>query len=85
MIKITSDSTCDLGNELIEKYNVGIFPLTVILGAEEYRDGQGITPQMIFDYVAQNKVLPKTAAASVLLLHPDSLQYAQYDYNMHQP
>ena len=65
MIKITSDSTCDLSNELIEKYNVGIFPLTVILGGEEYRDGQGISPQMIFDYVSQTKTLPKTAAASV--------------------
>lgn len=65
MIKITSDSTCDLSNELIEKYNVGIFPLTVILGGQEYKDGQGITPQMIFDYVSQTKTLPKTAAASV--------------------
>lgn len=65
MIKITSDSTCDLSNELIAKYNVGIFPLTVILGGQEYKDGQGITPQMIFDYVSQTKTLPKTAAASV--------------------
>lgn len=62
-IKITSDSTCDLGDELVEKYNVGIFPLSVILGEKSYKDG-GITPQQIFDYVAKTGVLPKTAAGS---------------------
>lgn len=65
MIKITSDSTCDLSDELIKKYNVGIFPIRVILGDNEYNDGEGITPQMIFDFVAESKTLPKTAAASV--------------------
>lgn len=65
MIKITSDSTCDLSDELIKKYNVGIFPIRVILGDKEYNDGEGITPQMIFDFVAESKTLPKTAAASV--------------------
>lgn len=62
-IKITSDSTCDLGDELVAKYDVGIFPLSVILGEKSYKDG-GITPQEIFDYVAKTGVLPKTAAGS---------------------
>lgn len=63
-IKITSDSTCDLSPELIAENNIGIFHLTVILGEKSYKDGQGITPQNIFDFVAQTKPLPKTAAGS---------------------
>lgn len=63
-IKITSDSTCDLGEELTARYGVGIAPLTVILGDKSYKDGE-IAPKDIFDYVAQSGNLPKTAASSV--------------------
>lgn len=63
-IKITSDSTCDLGDELIAQNDIGIFALQVILGEKSYRDGIDITPQDIFGYVAANGVLPKTAAGS---------------------
>ena len=64
-IKVTSDSTCDLSPELVEKYNVGIFPLNVILGDKTYSDGIDITPQDIFNYVSETGVLPKTAAHSM--------------------
>ncbi len=64
-IKITSDSTCDLSPELIEKYNIGIFPLTVVLGDKNFKDGIDIVPQDIFDYVSKTNTLPKTAAGSV--------------------
>lgn len=63
-IKITSDSTCDLGAALIEKYDIGIFPLTVILGDKSYKDGE-IAPEDIFDFVAKTNALPKTAAGSL--------------------
>lgn len=62
-IKITSDSTCDLSAELIEKYGVGIFPLTVVLGEKSFKDGE-IAPADIFGYVKQTNQLPKTAAGS---------------------
>ncbi len=65
-IKITADSTCDLSPELVEKYNVGILPLTVIMGGNAYRDGVDIKPQDIFDFVAKTGVLPKTSAPSVM-------------------
>ncbi|MGN0812518.1 MAG: DegV family protein [Candidatus Coproplasma sp.] len=63
-IKVTSDSTCDLGQELISKNDIGIFPLTVILGDKSYKDGE-ITPQDIFNFVADTGTLPKTAAGSL--------------------
>ncbi len=63
-IKITSDSTCDL-NDLVKKRNVGIMALTVNLGDKAFKDGVDITPADIFDFVAKNNVLPKTAAPSI--------------------
>lgn len=69
-IKITSDSTCDLSPEQIEKYSVGIFPLTVVLGDKSFKDGE-VKPQDIFAYVAKSNLLPKTAAGT-------SEEYAQF-------
>ncbi len=63
-IQLTADSTCDLGPN-VAKNNIGIMPLSVILGSDSYRDGVNIVPQDIFDYVAKTGVLPKTAAPSI--------------------
>ena len=63
-IRITSDSTCDLGVNVQER-NIGILPLTVNLGADSYRDGVDITPEEIFAFVAATKQLPKTAAPCI--------------------
>lgn len=63
-IKISADSTCDLSQELIEKYNVTIMPLCVTLGDKDCLDGVSIQPQDIYDYYAATKKLPKTAARS---------------------
>lgn len=64
-IKITADSTCDLSQELVERYSVGILPLTVILGDKNHLDGVDITPHDIFAYVAKTGELPKTSAPAV--------------------
>lgn len=63
-IRITSDSTCDLGR-LVKERDIGILPLQVHLDANSYYDGVDITPQDIFDFVAKTKILPKTSAPSI--------------------
>lgn len=63
-IKIFADSTCDLSPELIEKHNIGIIPLCVILGEESYYDGVDITPDELYEWSDKHKTTPKTAAAS---------------------
>lgn len=61
---ITADSTCDLPKELIEKYNITIIPLSVLLGEDSYLDGVDVFPNDIYDYVDKNGILPKTAAVT---------------------
>lgn len=63
-IQITADSTCDLG-EYVERRDIGIMPLSVILGSDSFRDGVNITPKDIFAYVDKTGELPKTAAPNV--------------------
>ena len=48
MVKIISDSTCDLSPELIAKYDIDILPLHILLGEDEYEDGKNITPEQIY-------------------------------------
>ena len=63
-IRITSDSTCDLGH-LVKEKDIGILPLQVNLDANAYFDGVDITPQDIFKFVAETNILPKTSAPSI--------------------
>lgn len=65
-IKITSDSTCDLSQELVEKYNIGISPLHVALGDNDFSDGVTIVPQDIYNYYNEHKKLPKSGACSAV-------------------
>lgn len=65
MVKIISDSTCDLSEELVRKYEVEIIPLHIVLGNEEYLDGKNITPEDIYRWSDQNKTTPKTSAVSM--------------------
>ena len=62
MIKIVSDSTCDLSKELIEKYDIQIVPLHILLGEKEYLDGVEISPGEIYAWADQNEDTPKTSA-----------------------
>ena len=65
-IIITADSTCDLSDEIIEKYQIKIIPLHIIMGDTTYSDGVDLTAPQIFDYVAKTGQLPQTAAVSIL-------------------
>lgn len=64
-IKITSDSTSDLGQELLRRYDVSVFPLAVAMGGRDYHDGVDITPDDIYRHVAAGGELPKTAAVNL--------------------
>ena len=64
-IRITSDSTCDLG-KLAGERSIGIMPLKVNLDTETYLDGVTITPADIFEFVEKTKMLPKTSAPSLI-------------------
>ncbi|MGN1369054.1 MAG: DegV family protein [Aristaeellaceae bacterium] len=65
MVKIISDSTCDLSPELLARYDIDILPLHIILGEQDYADGQGITPEELYRWSDENHATPKTAAIAM--------------------
>ena len=64
-IKILSDSTCDLPQEVLDKYNITMIPLSVIKDGQSYSDGINITPADIFEHVANGGDLCSTAAINI--------------------
>ena len=60
-IAISTESTCDLSRELINKYEISIIPYTVILGDDIVQDNENV-PGQIFNYVAKTGKLPQTSA-----------------------
>ena len=64
-IVISSDSTCDLSQELIDRYQIKIIPMGVSLGDKLYRDGFDITPDAIYAHHAKTGQLPKTSAINM--------------------
>ena len=64
-IAIVADSTCDLSEELLKKYDIAICPLHVYLGEDEYIDGVNITPKEIYAWSDEHKATPKTSAVSL--------------------
>lgn len=68
MIRIITDSTCDLSKELIEKYNIRVIPLHVSFPGDdtEYLDGVNINSEQLYDLATKLNVLPKTGAVNVV-------------------
>ena len=83
-IKILSDSTCDLPQELVEKHNITIVPLTIIKDSAAFQDGVEITPAEIFAHVAAGGSLCSTAAVNIDAYTEIFAKYASdYDGVLH--
>lgn len=64
-VMITADSTVDLSKELLDRFDIRIIPLTVILGDTSFHDGHDFTPADMYARYHADGTLPKTAAPSL--------------------
>ncbi len=62
-IAISAETTIDLTEELLSKYDIKTVPFTVLLGDKVGFDGK-ITPKEIIEYVTETNILPKTSAVN---------------------
>ena len=62
---ISSDSTCDLPQELLEQFHIEVIPLTITLGEESFFDGVDFNPERIYQRFHEDGILPQTAAPSI--------------------
>ena len=63
-IRITADSTCDLSESLLQKYEISILPLNIVLDMKSYSDGEEISPDEIYVWSEKMHKTPKTAAVA---------------------
>ena len=82
MIRILSDSTCDLSQELLQRYGIGIIPLNIVLDGKSYEDGRDISPDQIYAWADEHKSVPKTAACAPGRVKEIFEKYLQKDEEM---
>ena len=64
-IKIVTDSTCDLPEEIISEYGISVVPLYINIGDDGYLDGIEITRREFYEGLPDYDPLPTTATPGV--------------------
>jgi len=63
-VRIVTDSACDLPDDLVTAHGIGIVPLTIRFGEEEYVDRIELSAEQFYEKMASSDRLPETAAPS---------------------
>lgn len=80
-VLITSDSTTDLTQELIDRFNIKINPLGITLGDDKiYTDGVDIDPEFIYAHYEKTGILPKTSATNIAECYDFFKKYTDEGY-----
>ncbi|MBN2260576.1 MAG: DegV family protein [Clostridiales bacterium] len=53
MIKLIADSTCDLSDEILERYNITLVPLSITIEGKTYQDRVTIMPDDLFGIIEE--------------------------------
>jgi DegV family protein with EDD domain len=64
MVKVVTDSTCDIPLELARQLSITIVPLYIQIGAETYRDGVDLKPDRVYHELVHGQEFPKTSVPS---------------------
>lgn len=65
-VRIVTDSTADIPDEVKERLGISIVPLKVIFGEETFLDAVTIKSEQFYEKLAQSSVLPTTSQPSPL-------------------
>jgi DegV family protein with EDD domain len=65
MIKIATDSTCDLPREYLEEYGLITVPINIQFGTETYEEGVTIDRDTFYAKIEELGILPTTSQPSV--------------------
>jgi DegV family protein with EDD domain len=65
MIKIVTDTTCDLLPEMAEEYDVTIVPINIQFGTETYQEGVNMDWDLFYRKIEETGLLPTTSQPSI--------------------
>jgi len=67
-IILSTESGADLPEDLVEKHQIQVVPMHVIMDNKDYLDGQ-LSVEEVFDYYSSTKKIPSTTATNVYEYH----------------
>lgn len=65
MIRIVTDSACDLPDEVLKRHRISVVPLTIRFGDSDFLDGVELTTDSFWDRLVTSDEHPETAAPSI--------------------
>jgi DegV family protein with EDD domain len=65
MIRIITDSSCDLPDDVVERHRLTVVPLTIRFGDEDFVDREQLSKDDFWSKLTSGDVTPETAAPSV--------------------
>jgi len=75
-VKLLVDSACDLPKDLLNKFDIDVLPLKILLDDKEYLDGIDITTEKLYKEMRSGKY-PKTAQVSPKIFKKYFTKYAK--------
>jgi DegV family protein with EDD domain len=60
-VALLTDSTCDIPQHLIERYDITVLPAYVIWGEEQFRDRVDLTPQAFYERLPSAETYPSSS------------------------
>lgn len=81
-IKIITDSTCDLPEYLLQKYDIEVLPLYINYGNESYLDGVEITLDELIHKIENGDTFPTTAQVTPIRFYECYKKYLDEGYKI---
>lgn len=63
-VALITDSTCDIPQDWRERYDIGVVPLSIIFGTQEYKDGVDLTAEQFYELLPNSAHFPTTSQPS---------------------
>ena len=60
-IALVTDSTCDIPSDWVRQYDIGIVPMTIVFGDQQYLDGVELTSQQFYERLPKESHHPTTS------------------------
>ncbi|AYF53526.1 DegV family protein [Clostridium botulinum] len=81
-IKIITDSTCDLNNQVIREYDIDVIPLIVNFGEESYIDGVDINIREFLRKMDEENIFPTTSGINPNKFYEHYKKYLEEGYKI---
>ena len=78
-VKLIIDSASDINEKEAKELGIGMIPMSITFGDEEFLDGVNLLPQQFYEKLISGNVLPKTSQINAYRFEQKFEKYTQND------